>query len=95
MFSGRIYQSKDHCAGELGGELDVYRNGYYFHQSLGWLETLKLKYVNIVLAKISPQKECKIVIIFSISHRFKHVFGCSKDPSHHRDGSFEHPQHLI
>ena len=35
---------------------------------------------------------CKIVII-SLSVSLNICFGCSKEPSH-RDGPFEHPQHM-
>ena len=40
-----------------------------------------------------PDSECKLVlIVFSISLNI--CFECSKGPSH-RDGSFEHPQHMF
>ena len=38
--------------------------------------------------------EYKVVNIF-LSISLNICFGCSKEPSHYKDGSFEYPQHMF
>ena len=40
------------------------------------------------------QKEMRIISIIFLCISLHMCFGCSKEPSH-RDGSFEHPQHMF